>query len=71
MGVSEQRPNGIFPPVDVVQACYLVGYMLYYLSHLPWRFLYLYHGISLHGPRWGPHQALNGISSNNIWYLDD
>ena len=25
MGVSEQRPKGIFPPVDVVRACYLEG----------------------------------------------
>ncbi|OCK91143.1 uncharacterized protein K441DRAFT_665152, partial [Cenococcum geophilum 1.58] len=37
-GVSEQRPNGIFPPVDVVRACYLEGYTLYYHSRLPWRF---------------------------------
>jgi len=37
-GVSEQRPSGIFPPVDVVRACYLEGYMLYYRSRLPWRF---------------------------------
>ena len=35
MGVSEQRPNGIFPPVDVVRVYYLEGYMLYYLSRLP------------------------------------
>ncbi|OCK98057.1 uncharacterized protein K441DRAFT_342354 [Cenococcum geophilum 1.58] len=38
MGVSEQRPKGIFPPVDVVRACYLGGYTLYYHSRLPWRF---------------------------------
>jgi len=38
MGVFEQRPNSIFPPVDVVRACYPEGYMLYYLSRLPWRF---------------------------------
>ncbi|OCK94781.1 uncharacterized protein K441DRAFT_110489 [Cenococcum geophilum 1.58] len=37
-GVSEQRPNGIFPPVDVVRACYLEGYTLYYHSRLPRRF---------------------------------
>lgn len=39
-GVSKQRPNGIFPPVDVVQILF-EGYILYYLSRLPWRFLYL------------------------------
>ena len=38
MGVSEQRPKGIFPPVDVVRACYLEGYALYYHSRSPWRF---------------------------------
>jgi len=37
VGVSEQRPNSIFPPVDVVQVL-PGGYMLYYLSRLPWRF---------------------------------
>ena len=35
MGISEQRSNGIFPPVDVVRACDLEGYMSYYLSRLP------------------------------------
>ena len=34
-GVSEQQPKGIFPPVNVVRACYLEGYTLYYHSRLP------------------------------------
>ena len=38
MGVLEQRPKGIFPPINVVRACYLEGYILYYHSRSPWRF---------------------------------
>ena len=34
-GVLEQQPNGIFPPVDVARACYLKGYILFYLSRRP------------------------------------
>ena len=37
-GVLEQRPKGIFPPVDVVRAYYLEGYTLYYHLCSPWRF---------------------------------
>jgi len=60
MGVSKQRPSGIFPPVDVVRACYLVGYMLYYLSRLPWRFFVpnLSVFVCMDSVR-GPYQTLN------------
>jgi hypothetical protein len=34
-GVSEQRPNGIFSPVNIVQVLPGEGCMLYYLSRLP------------------------------------
>ena len=36
--VLKQQLKGIFPPVDVIWAYYLEGYMLYYLSCLFWRF---------------------------------
>ena len=44
-GVSERRPNGIFPPVDVVR---MLSEVLPLMS--PYGgFLYLNHGICLHG----------------------
>ena len=37
-GSQSSDLKGIFPPVDVVRACYLEGYTLYYHSCSPWRF---------------------------------
>jgi hypothetical protein len=63
-GVSEQRPNGIFPPVDVVRM--LSGSTTSHVA-LFGGFLYLNTtGFRLHGPRWGPHQTLNRTNNNNI-----
>ena len=53
MGVLEQRPNGIFPPVNVVRAYYLDRYTPYYHLRLPYPphglFAYAYSPTQLNG----------------------
>ena len=81
IGIQETKSSGdwfpssnltvIFPPVNVIQVLPKGVYAVLPLMSPLEVFCTYSHSISLHGPRWGPHQTLNRTNNISALYISN